>query len=165
MLWDLPLDHGLAVRHPGSARREHLSLAFTSHISNESHRRTSKMSMTRYRPFRGERPPVHVNIGMQVLLVGEGASAHSVAYRLLRCRSVRFVFVVPGNYGVGEMDGVCPIKSVASNDFPGLVQLAKTLDVDLVVAGCRTAIIGGIKDHFIGSTSSPIPSLDIDTGW
>ncbi|KAI9148840.1 Bifunctional purine biosynthetic protein ADE1 [Paramyrothecium foliicola] len=88
---------------------------------------------------------------INVLLVGRGAREHSLAWKLSTSSSVAHVFVVPGNPGTAALPGVSNVESVKADDYVGLVRLAKSLDIVLVVIGPDDAVINGIQGYFEGS--------------
>ena len=94
---------------------------------------------------------------LKILLVGKGAREHSLAWKLAQSPSVNHVYVVPGNGGTSEIENVSNICSVEANDYPGLVALAKDLDIGLVVAGPDDAVVDGIEGFFRGSELFPLP--------
>ena len=78
-----------------------------------------------------------------VLVVGGGGREHALAMSLLSCDSVSEVHVAPGNAGT-EM--IAKNHTVSASDVEGQVELAKKLDVDLVVVGPEAPLVAGLAD-------------------
>ncbi len=85
---------------------------------------------------------------LKVLLVGKGGREHSLAWKLAQSPSVEHIYVVPGNGGTDQLPNTSNIRHVESNDYPGLVALAKDLGIGLVVAGPDDAVVDGIEGYF-----------------
>jgi hypothetical protein len=72
---------------------------------------------------------------VRVLLIGNGGREHALAWKLSQSSRVEAIFVVPGNGGTATCPKVTNVSSVSAEDFPGLVQFAKSKGVNLVVPG------------------------------
>lgn len=79
---------------------------------------------------------------MKVLLVGGGGREHAMALALATDPSVEIV-AAPGNPGIAAVATTVP---VAVDDLAGLVALARTEGVDLVVPGPEIPLVGGLGD-------------------
>jgi phosphoribosylamine--glycine ligase len=80
---------------------------------------------------------------MKVLLVGSGAREHALAWRLAQSPSLSELHAAPGNPGIAELGRCHPVRT---DDAEGLLGLARTLDVDLVVVGPEAPLVAGIAD-------------------
>ncbi|MCA9714934.1 MAG: phosphoribosylamine--glycine ligase [Myxococcales bacterium] len=81
---------------------------------------------------------------MRILIIGNGGREHALAWR---CRHEGHeVHVAPGNDGIAE-DAV--IHDVATSDHDGVVQLARRLNVDLVIVGPEQPLVEGVVDRLI----------------
>lgn len=76
----------------------------------------------------------------RVLVLGSGAREHALAYRLSEEAEVH---VAPGNGGTGD---VAVNHRVQATDIEGVVQLARSLAVDLVVVGPEAPLVSGVVD-------------------
>ncbi|KAI9806206.1 MAG: hypothetical protein M1825_006321 [Sarcosagium campestre] len=86
---------------------------------------------------------------LRVLLIGKGGREHALAWKLSQSSRVEEIFVCPGNGGTeAGLPKVQNIISVPENDYPGLVQLAERLKVNLVVPGPDLAVVDGIEGFF-----------------
>ena len=79
---------------------------------------------------------------MNVLIVGNGAREHALAWRISRSPSLTHLWVAPGNYGTG---------SIASNLNTGssiddLTAAARRVSADLVVVGPEAPLADGLAD-------------------
>jgi phosphoribosylamine-glycine ligase len=75
---------------------------------------------------------------LRILLVGNGGRESALAFKLSQSPRVEKIFVVPGNGGTAKgNEKVSNISGVGGEGFPGLVKLAKELQVNLVVPGER----------------------------
>ncbi|KAL9080405.1 MAG: hypothetical protein Q9157_000790 [Trypethelium eluteriae] len=61
---------------------------------------------------------------------------------------VEHVYVVPGNAGTAALYKASNRADTASDDYPGLVVLAKNLQIGLVVVGPDRAVVDGIEGYF-----------------
>ncbi|KAJ1679738.1 hypothetical protein EV182_001429 [Spiromyces aspiralis] len=86
--------------------------------------------------------------GYKVLVVGNGAREHALAWALAKSSKVEKVYVAPGN---GGTDGFSTkIKNVdigySPKDFEALASFAKAHEIDLVVPGPEQPLVDGIAD-------------------
>jgi phosphoribosylamine--glycine ligase len=79
-----------------------------------------------------------------VLVVGSGAREHALAWRLARSPKLGELHAAPGNPGIAALGRCHPVRA---DDADGLLALALTLDVDLVVVGPEGPLVAGIADH------------------
>jgi len=82
---------------------------------------------------------------MNILVIGSGGREHALSWALSRSEGVGVVYCVPGNPGVPP-DGE-PVEGRV-DDFDGLVDLARRLDVELTVVGPEAPLCSGIVDRF-----------------
>ncbi|MFT9267742.1 phosphoribosylamine--glycine ligase [Oenococcus sp.] len=82
----------------------------------------------------------------KVLIIGTGAREHSLAKTFLASKHVDTVIVAPGNDGMIEL-GI-QTASVAVDDLPGLVALAKKEEIDLTFVGSEEPLVLGVVDAF-----------------
>lgn len=80
---------------------------------------------------------------MKILLVGSGGREHALALGLKADKECTELHVAPGNPGIAEL---AEIHDVAVTDTDGLVNLAKSLTVDLVVVGPELPLVNGLAD-------------------
>jgi phosphoribosylamine---glycine ligase len=80
---------------------------------------------------------------MRVLLVGSGGREHALALALKNSASVTSLIVAPGNPGIATLARLAPIKA---DDVFGLVTLAVSENIDLVVVGPEVALAAGLAD-------------------
>ncbi len=81
---------------------------------------------------------------VRVLLVGSGAREHALAWRLAASPSLDELHAAPGNPGIATLGHCHPVRT---DDGDGLLDLARTLEVDLVVVGPEAPLVGGIADE------------------
>ena len=80
---------------------------------------------------------------MKVLLLGSGGREHTLAWGLSRSASVSELFAAPGNPGIASLASVSEGDPV---DPSVVVELAKRLDVQLVVVGPEAPLVAGVGD-------------------
>jgi len=80
---------------------------------------------------------------VRVLLVGSGGREHALAWRLASSRSLDELHAAPGNPGIATLATCHP---VAPDDGDGLLGLANSLGVDLVVVGPEAPLVAGVAD-------------------
>jgi len=81
-----------------------------------------------------------------VLIVGGGGRSHALGEALLASPSVGRVVFAPGTTGLEHLG--YETAPVASQDLPGLVELAMMEEYDLTVVGPNTPLVDGIVDLF-----------------
>ncbi|EFI33533.1 phosphoribosylamine/glycine ligase [Desulfonatronospira thiodismutans ASO3-1] len=80
---------------------------------------------------------------MRVLIVGSGGREHALAWKIRQSPRVERLFIAPGNGGTAlEGENV----AVDVDDIPGLVKLARTKKVDLVIVGPELPLVLGLTD-------------------
>jgi phosphoribosylamine--glycine ligase len=79
---------------------------------------------------------------VRVLLVGSGGREHALAWRLTRTGAVE-LHAAPGSPGIAGLGECHPIRA---EDAEGLLGLANSLDVDLVVVGPEAPLVQGVAD-------------------
>jgi len=80
---------------------------------------------------------------VRVLLVGSGGREHALAWKLAQSPSLTDLHVAPGSPGITTLAECHPIRA---EDGEGLLQLAGSLDVDLVVVGPEAPLVAGVAD-------------------
>ncbi|HSF60194.1 MAG TPA: phosphoribosylamine--glycine ligase [Gaiellaceae bacterium] len=80
---------------------------------------------------------------MRVLLVGSGGREHALAWKLAQSPILTALHAAPGNPGIARLADCHPI---AAGDGEGLLALAGSLDIDLVVVGPEAPLVSGLAD-------------------
>ena len=79
---------------------------------------------------------------MRVLIVGSGGREHALAWRLARDGSAE-VHAAPGNPGIASIGACHPVRA---EDAEGLLDLSRSLDIDLVLVGPEAPLVAGVAD-------------------
>ncbi|KAK4193618.1 phosphoribosylglycinamide synthetase [Podospora australis] len=87
-------------------------------------------------------------MSLRILLVGEGGREHALAWKLSQSPLTESILCVPGNGGTAKLPKVSNSTQVAANDYPGLVEFAKTNKINLVVPGPEAPLVDGIEGYF-----------------
>ena len=82
---------------------------------------------------------------MRILIVGGGGREHALAWRFRRDDAAVELLAAPGNPGMAEL---AECVSVRATDIDGLVELARSRDVELTVVGPEAPLAAGIVDRF-----------------
>ena len=82
---------------------------------------------------------------MRVLVIGNGAREHSLAWKLRQSPGLSELLVAPGNSGTAEVATNVPIDST---DVGGLLRYAQDGKIDLTVVGPEAPLAAGIADRF-----------------
>lgn len=80
---------------------------------------------------------------MRVLLVGSGGREHALAWKLAQAPSLSELHAAPGSPGIARLGECHPIRA---EDAEGLLALAGSLEVDLVVVGPEAPLVAGLAD-------------------
>ena len=82
---------------------------------------------------------------MNVLVIGNGAREHTLAWKISQSPRVDKLFVAPGNAGTAAVAQNLP---VSPTDIPALIKAAQKNKIDLVVVGPEAPLTLGIVDAF-----------------
>jgi phosphoribosylamine--glycine ligase/phosphoribosylformylglycinamidine cyclo-ligase len=85
---------------------------------------------------------------LRILLIGNGGREHALAWKLVQSPHVESIIAVPGNGGTAGLPKVTNDTSVAADDYPGLVELARRNRVNLVVPGPEAPLVDGVEGYF-----------------
>jgi phosphoribosylamine---glycine ligase len=80
---------------------------------------------------------------MRVLLVGSGGREHALAWKLAQSPLLTELHAAPGNPGIARFADCHPIRA---EDAEGILGLARSLDVELVVIGPEIPLVLGLAD-------------------
>ena len=87
---------------------------------------------------------------MKILLIGSGGREHALAWKLAKSPKVETIFVAPGNAGTALEPKVENI-AINADDINGLLDFAKTNEVELTVVGPEVPLVLGVVDLFAES--------------
>ena len=76
--------------------------------------------------------------------MGSGAREHALAWGISRSPALTELHAAPGNPGIAALGACHPVRAV---DGDGLLSLAVTLAVDLVVVGPEAPLVAGVADE------------------
>lgn len=94
---------------------------------------------------------------MKILIIGSGGREHALSLAYSRSDRVSHVYVAPGNGLIGYRDAkitACP--EVSSDDFSSILQLVRTLKIDLVDVAPDDLLARGFVDKL---TKEKIPAF------
>jgi phosphoribosylamine--glycine ligase len=80
---------------------------------------------------------------MRVLVVGSGGREHALAWKLAQSPTLTELHAAPGNPGIAALAECHPIRA---DDAEGVLGLARSLEVDLVVVGPELPLVLGLAD-------------------
>mgnify|MGYP002336151302 CR=1 FL=1 len=81
---------------------------------------------------------------MKVLLVGSGGREHALAWRLAQAQGLSALHAAPGNPGIAALGHCHPVRA---EDGEALLDLARSLGVDLAVIGPEAPLVAGVADE------------------
>ena len=84
---------------------------------------------------------------MKILVIGSGGREHVLACKFSASSNVTTVYVAPGNAGTA-LDGGMINVPIEVDDINGLLDFAKTNEIDLTVVGPELPLVLGISDAF-----------------
>ncbi len=76
--------------------------------------------------------------------MGSGGREHALAWKLAQSPLLDELHAAPGNPGIAELGSCHPVRP---EDGEGLLALARSLAVDLVVIGPEAPLVAGVADH------------------
>ncbi len=82
---------------------------------------------------------------MRVLIVGQGAREHALAWKLRQSPLVREIYAAPGNAGIAE---IADCVNIGVADIIELADFAEKLKMDLTIVGPELPLTLGIVDEF-----------------
>ena len=80
---------------------------------------------------------------MRVLVVGSGGREHALAWKLAQSPTLTELHAAPGNPGIAAVAECHPIRA---EDAEGILGLARSLEVDVVVVGPELPLVLGLAD-------------------
>jgi phosphoribosylamine--glycine ligase len=80
---------------------------------------------------------------VRVLVVGSGGREHALAWKLARSPALTELHAAPGNPGIAALAECHPIRA---EDAEGILGLARSLGIDLVVVGPEVPLVLGLAD-------------------
>ena len=80
---------------------------------------------------------------MRVLVVGSGGREHALAWKLARSPALTELHAAPGNPGIATLAECHPIRA---EDAEGILGLARSHAIDLVVVGPEVPLVLGLAD-------------------
>jgi phosphoribosylamine---glycine ligase len=80
---------------------------------------------------------------VRVLVVGSGGREHALAWKLVQSSSLSDLHAAPGSPGIARLGECHPIRA---EDAEGLLALAHSLEVDLVVVGPEVPLVVGVAE-------------------
>ncbi|MGD0167304.1 MAG: phosphoribosylamine--glycine ligase [Gaiellaceae bacterium] len=81
---------------------------------------------------------------MKVLIVGSGGREHALAWKLAQSPKLSELHAAPGNPGIASLGSCHPVRA---DDGEGLLTLAHSLAIDLVVVGPEVPLVDGVADQ------------------
>src|SRR5919202_1332480 len=81
---------------------------------------------------------------MKVLLLGSGGREHALAWRLAQSPTLEELHAAPGNPGIATLGACHPVRAEYGE---AVLELARALDVDLVVVGPEAPLVAGVADE------------------
>jgi phosphoribosylamine--glycine ligase len=81
---------------------------------------------------------------VKVLLVGSGGREHALAWKLSQAATLSELHAAPGNPGIASLGTCHPVRA---EDGDGLLDLASSIDADLVVVGPEAPLVAGVADE------------------
>jgi len=89
------------------------------------------------------------NLPQSVLVVGSGGREHALVRAISRSSRRPRIIAAPGNPGMAADGAAC--HPIAADDLSGLVDLAKTEQIDFVIVGPEIPLAMGLVDRLIAA--------------
>lgn len=84
---------------------------------------------------------------MKVLVIGGGGREHALAWKAAQSAKVDQVFVAPGNAGTAREPKLTNV-AIGAEDIDGLLEFAKTSNIDITIVGPEAPLVMGVVDTF-----------------
>lgn len=84
---------------------------------------------------------------MKILVVGGGGREHALAWKAAQSNKVETVYVAPGNAGTAHESRMQNV-AIAAEDIDGLLEFARSNDIELTIVGPEAPLVKGIVDAF-----------------
>ncbi|WP_339333145.1 phosphoribosylamine--glycine ligase N-terminal domain-containing protein, partial [uncultured Maricaulis sp.] len=81
---------------------------------------------------------------MKILVVGSGGREHALVWKMAQSPLVSTLLAAPGSAAIGEL-ATC--HDIPVSDLDGLIDLARSESVDLVVIGPENPLCDGLADR------------------
>jgi phosphoribosylamine--glycine ligase len=81
---------------------------------------------------------------VNVLVVGSGGREHALAWKLASSPEIGELHAAPGNPGMAALAHCHPVRP---DDAEGLLELVRTVDIDLVLVGPEAPLVAGVADE------------------
>src|SRR5256714_2104031 len=81
---------------------------------------------------------------MKVLLLGSGGREHALGWRFAQSPQLDELHAAPGNPGIAALGDCHPVRA---EDAEAVLELARSLAVDLVVVGPEAPLVAGVADE------------------
>jgi phosphoribosylamine---glycine ligase len=81
---------------------------------------------------------------LKLLVIGNGAREHALAWKIQQSPRVKEIYAVPGNAGTAS---VARNINISPTDIPSIVKKTAELKIDLVVVGPEAPLAAGIVDQ------------------
>lgn len=81
---------------------------------------------------------------MKILVVGSGGREHAIIMKLSESKRVSKLYCAPGNAGISKFAECRDVKAI---DISGMIQLAKQLEIDIVVVAPDDPLVLGMVDE------------------
>jgi phosphoribosylamine---glycine ligase len=81
---------------------------------------------------------------VKVLVVGSGGREHALAWKLTQSDELQELHAAPGNPGIARLGSCHPVRA---EDGESLLELARSLGIDLVVVGPEAPLVAGVGDR------------------
>ena len=82
---------------------------------------------------------------MNILVIGNGAREHAIAWKLRQSCLTEKLYVAPGNAGTNDIAENLPIQP---SEFAKLAETVRKRNINLTVVGPETPLSEGIVDYF-----------------
>jgi phosphoribosylamine--glycine ligase len=80
---------------------------------------------------------------VRVLLIGSGGREHALAWKLVQSSLLTELHAAPGNPGIARLGQCHPVRP---DDAEAVLDLARALQIDLVVVGPEVPLVAGLAD-------------------
>lgn len=90
---------------------------------------------------------------MNIALIGSGGREHAICKKIIVSNVVKKIVCIPGNAGTSK---IATNIDVDINNFPKLLKVLRSQNIDLVIVGPEEPLVKGLSDYLLKKKNGSI---------